>query len=262
MDPPFARCGILRAMQRFLLRHVWLRLVMSAVPAASALSLQGCSQQAAAPAAAPAGQASATALPFEPSKLGSSIFVMHQISDLDAYEKYFESGDTHRETAGVDGYLLSRLADGRVIVHLFADDLNRVQSVLNSEAMQGRLHRPDAPDTSQVWVTRDASLSLPVTPPPGQTFSLYFKLEVPDFDAFKRGFEARDRLYAAHGAIGRGLHQSTTGRFVVVHFVGTSRDELAALTKDPDFVALLSLAAPDGAGQPFLAEDLAHSRPK
>jgi hypothetical protein len=236
----------------------------AAITAAGALALGACSHQAATPgAAAPGtGSASSSALPFKKSSLGASVFVVNTISDLDAFEKFFESGSAEREAGSVSGYLLSRLGDGRIVVHLLADDLDRVQAALNSAQMQGYLNRAGAPDASLVWVTRDVSVSLPVTPPPGKTYSLYFKLKVGDFDAFKNSFEARDSLYAAHGVVGRGLHQSTSERNVVIHFVGTDRAELEALTKDPEFEKLLALAEPEGAAKPFLGEDLLRSRPK
>ena len=243
--------------------HAWFRFVTSTFPVASAITLGACSHQAAAPGAAQPGAQTGTApLPFQPSPLGASVFVVHLISDLDAFEKYFESGDALREAGGVKGYLLSRGDDGKIVVHFFAEDLDRVQAALNSVQMQGYLNRSGAPDASLVWVTRDASVSLPATPPPGKTYSLYFKLKVSDFDAFKSNFEARDALYAAHGVIGRGLHRSTSERVVVVHFVGTARDQLQALATDPEFGKLLSLAEPAGAQAPLFAEDLARSRPQ
>jgi hypothetical protein len=45
--------------------------------------------------------------------------------------------------------------------------------------------------------------------------------------------------------------------------LGTPRPEGGiALTQDPDFEKLLSLAEPEGAAKPFLGEDLIRSRPK
>ena len=242
--------------------HAWLRFATSVVPLASGVASGACSHQATAPGAAEPSASAARGPAFEPAALGASIFVVNTVSDLDAFEKFFEGGSALREAGSVSGYLLSKLGDGRVIVHLFADDLLHVQAVLNSEEMQGYLHRAGAPDTSLVWVTRDVSVSLPVTPPAGQTFSLYYKLQVADLGAFKSAFEARDPLYAAHGVIGRGLHQTSTERVVVIHFVGTARDQLEALTKEPEFEKLLALAEPEGAGKPLLAVDLTRSRPK
>ncbi len=250
-------------MRRHLLRfHPWLRFVTSAVLAASAGSSIACSHQAATPAAAePTAPAGPSTRAFVPAKLGASVFILHTVSDVDGFETFFERGQTQRDAGGVNGYLLSKLSDGRLIVHLFADDVNTVQAALNSEEMRGYLGREGAPDASFVLVTNDISVSLSQTPPSGQTFSLYYKLEVPDFEEFKRGFEARDPLYAAHGVIGRGLHQTSAQRTVVVHFVGTARDRLEALTKTPELVQLMALAAPDGAGRPLFAVDLARSRP-
>jgi hypothetical protein len=242
------------------------RIVASAVAAASAITLAACSHQDAAPGAA---EPTASAAPspgagpaFQPAPLGASIFVVHTVSDLDAFEKFFESGAAMREAGSVNGYLLSKLDDGRVIVHLFAEDLLKVQGAMNSDEMQSYLRKAGAPDASLVWVTRDVSVALPTTPPAGKTFSLYYKLQVRDFEAFKKAFEERDALYATHGVIGRGLHQTSSEKVVVLHFVAPTRDQLEELRKDPGFGPLFALAAPEGTGKPMLAEDLLRSRPK
>jgi len=220
-----------------------------------------CSNQAAEPgAAAPTASAGpAAAPPFQPAKLGASVFILHKVSDPAGFQKFFENG-SQREAVGVKGYLMSMLADGRAIVHLFADDMNSVQMALNSEELKGIMYREGAPDQSFIWVTNDISVSLSTSPPPGQTFSLYYKLEVADFETFKREFDARDPLYAAHGVIGRGLHQSSSQKLVVVHFVGTEREKLEELTKDAEFAKLMALAAPDGATKPIIALDQVRSR--
>ena len=254
---------MLARMKRSLPRvHRSLRFATFAALVAGAALLGACSHRAAAPGPADPAAPGAAALPFQPGPLGASVFVVNTISDLDAFEKFFESGEALREAGSVKGYLLSRLDDGRIVVHLFAEDLDRVQAALNALPMQGYLNKAGAPDASLVWVTHDASVSLPTAPAPGKTYSLYFKLKVADFDAFKSGFESRDALYAAHDVIGRGLHRSTSERVVVVHFVGTARDQLEALAKDPELGKLLGLAEPEGAGKPLFAEDLARSRPK
>jgi len=238
-----------------------LRFVTTVLPAVSALAFVACSNQAAEPgAAAPTASAAPAAPAFQPAKLGASVFILHEIKDPDGFEKFFEQG-VQRDASGVKGHLVSKLPDGRAIVHLFADDMNGVQMAVNSEVLKGIMFREGAPDHSFIWVTNDISVSLSTAPPPGQTFSLYYKLEVPDFETFRREFDARDPLYAAHAVIGRGLHQSPSQRIVVVHFVGTERERLEALQKDPEFVKLMALAAPEGAGKPLLAVDQVRSRP-
>ena len=251
-------------MRRYLsLLSGWLRFLTKAAPVAGAVCLGACSHQAVAPGASePAAPSGAVVVAFQPAPLAASVFVVHSITDLGEFEKYFESGNALRAAGSVKGYLLSRLDDGKVVIHFFAEDLDHVQAALNSERMQGYLNRTSAPDASLVWITRDVSLALSPTRPAGKTFSLYFKLQVADIEAFKQGFDARDGLYAAYGVVGRGLHQSTSGRVVVLHFVGTSRERLEALTKEPDFGRLLALAEPEGAARPLLAEDLARSRPE
>src|SRR4051794_40157452 len=69
-------------------------------------------------------------------KHGVSLFVVHLMSDFDAFKKYFEEGEAARTQAGIQGHLLTRLDDGRVVVHLFADDVVLVQNALKSPEME------------------------------------------------------------------------------------------------------------------------------
>jgi hypothetical protein len=204
----------------------------------------------------------ATATAEQPQSAGgASIFVVHQVSDFDAFQKYFESGDVERDQAGVKGYLLSRLDDGRVILHFFAEDADKVQAALNSERMQQYLSKQGAPDASLVWLTKNVVLSVPATPPAGVTFSLYYKLNVPDFAAFQRAFEQRASFFTSQGVIASGLHQSVSkDAIVILHFVANAREKLETLRSRPEFAELLALATRESAEKPLIARDVARSR--
>jgi hypothetical protein len=129
--------------------------------------------------------------------------------------------------------------------------------------MQEYLTRDGAPDASLVWVTTDERVKIPAVPPDGKTFSLFFKLKTPDVAAFEKAFDARSAVYAEQGVVGSGLHKGTSQPdMVIVHFMGTDREKLAALPARPEFVELLSLAGGAAAAKPLLGEDLARSRPK
>jgi hypothetical protein len=70
-------------------------------------------------------------------------------------------------------------------------------------------------------------------------------------------------VYAEQGVIGVGLHRSTSQPgMIILHFMGTDRERLAALPARPEFVELLSLAGGAAAAKPMLGEDLARSRTK
>jgi hypothetical protein len=194
---------------------------------------------------------------------GASVFVVHDIKDFEVFRKYFEGGEAERQAAGVLGYLLSRLDDGRIVVHFFAKDVKEVEAALNSPKMQEYLSRDGAPDASLVWVTVDERVKIPKLPPQGKTYSLFFRLKTPDVAAFEKAFDARSAVFAEQGVIGAGLHESTSqAGMIVLHFMGTDREKLAALPARPEFVELLSLAGGAAAAKPLLGEDLARSRPK
>src|SRR6478752_6593864 len=192
---------------------------------------------------------------------GASVFVVHLMSDFDAFKKYFEDGAGARAQAGIKGHLLTRLDDGRVVVHLFADDVVKVQEVLKSPEMERYLDRKDAPETSLLWLTENKFVKVPATPPIGPTFSLFLKLSVTDFAALDRGFRDNLPLFAEHAVIGEGLHQSFGRDIVILHFTGTSREKLDALVKRPEFEQLLARAGSQGELKPLVGVDVSRSRP-
>ena len=214
---------------------------------------------------APTGAAPTAAEPSNDVRLGggASVFVVHDIKDFEVFRKYFDDGEAERSSAGVLGYLLSRLDDGRIVVHFFAKDVKQVEVALNSPKMQEYLSRDGAPDASLVWVTVDERVKMPASPPSGKTFSLYFKLKTADLAAFDKAFESRSAVYAEQGVVGFGLHRSTSQEgMVILHFMGTDREKLAALPARPEFVELLALAGGSDGAKPLLGEDVARQRPK
>jgi hypothetical protein len=192
----------------------------------------------------------------------ASIFVVHLMSDFDAFKKYFEEGAAERAKAGVKGYLLSKLDDGRVVIHFFADEAAVVEDAMRAPEMQAYLDRKGAPETSLVWVTRDVLVKAPPAPPAGETYSLYLKLKVGDFAALERGFRERHPVFAEQGVIAEGLHRSTVSDSIaIVHFVGTAKDKLEALPKRKEFVELLALAKNTDEVKPLIGKDVARDRP-
>ncbi|HEX6766170.1 MAG TPA: hypothetical protein VF103_11845 [Polyangiaceae bacterium] len=185
------------------------------------------------------------------------------MSDYDAFKKYFDEGAAERAKAGIKGYLLSKIDDGRVVIHLFADDVETVDKALKSPEMLKYLDRKGAPETSLVWLTRDVVVKLPATPPTSETYSLYLKVKVADFDAFKRAFEERQPVYAEQGVIAEGLHQSTEkDEIAILHFMGTSKEKLEALPKRKEFGELLSLTKNPSEAKPLIGVDVSRSRPE
>ena len=173
---------------------------------------------------------------------GVSVFVVHSIGDVDDFKQHFEEGAAARARAGIKGHLLTRLDDGRVVVHLFADDIVKVQEVLRSPEMTRYLGREGAPESSLLWLTENQFVKVPSTAPNGTTFSLFLKLRVSDFAALKKAFQEDLPLFAEHAVIGEGLHQTFSRDTAILHFTGTSREKLDALVKRPEFGQLLAQA--------------------
>lgn len=221
----------------------------------------------AAPAAAtdstdPAPPSPNTATQLERSS-GASVFAIHQVTDFDAFIKFFAEGASTRAEQGIEGQLVSRLDDGRVIIHFFAKNLEQVEAALKSQDMDRYLAREGAPDASLVWLARDELVVVPETPPTGETFSLYMKFPVTDFEAFKRGFEERLPAFSKQHVIGEGLHRSSADESVaILHFMGTDRAALEALPNQPAFLELLSIAGTESTPTPLFATDVSRSRPQ
>jgi hypothetical protein len=231
-----------------------------------------CSHQSAAPGAsgpASAGASSTVAAPGAASpedqrRQGlASIFAVHSVTDYAAFEHYFDRGASERTNAGVKGYLVSKLDDGRVVVHFFADDLDTVRKALQSPELQQYVDSKGAPEASLVWLTRDVLVRLPAAPPSGETYSLYLKVKVADFDAFRRAFEARYPVFAEQGVIAYGLHRGAEqDDIAIVHWVGSSREKLVALTKRKEFAELVALTTAPSEAKPLIGVDVARSRPQ
>lgn len=245
-----------------------------AAPLSCVAALFGCASSGGAPGAgAPNGVPAASASPSpgasapvasDTERAGrASVFVFHMMSDFDAFKKYFEAGADDRAKAGVKGHLLTRLDDGSVVVHLFADDVETVQNALKSPDMEKFLNREGAPETSIVWLTRDVLVKLPASPPTTNTFSLFIRVKVADFAALERGFQERYPVFAEQGVIAEGLHRSTENdELAVLHFMGTAKDKLEALPKRKEFVELLAQAKVHGDVKPLVGADVARDRPR
>lgn len=208
--------------------------------------------------AAPADASDTT---LDPQQTGASVFVLHQVDDFDAFMKFFEEGAPEREAMGVRGQLVSRLDDGRVIIHFIADDAERIDAALKSKRMDSYLNREGAPGASIIWLAHNEIVRMPAVPPSGQTYSLLLKLPVTDFAAFKRGFSQRHQVFAEQSVIGEGLHSSAIDDNVaILHFVGTDRAKLEALPRRPEFGELLTIAGYTEPLKPLVAVDIARSR--
>lgn len=194
-------------------------------------------------------------------KGGASVFVAHQVGDFDAFKKFFEEGAAERAKVGVKGHLLTRLDDGRVVIHLFADDLDVVKMTLDSPALKEYMNRSGAPDASLVWIAYDELVKVWPEPPKVPTFSLYVKVSAADLPAIRDGFVKLQSTFAEQSVIAAGLHHSASqADLVILHFVGTDHDQLGALPKRAEFQEWLTKAGISGAPQTFLGADLSRSR--
>jgi len=225
----------------------------------------GCASSAAGPSANAPAPAAASPSPTSEDGLshgGASLFVVHLLSDFDGFKKYFEDGAPARARAGIQGHLLTRLDDGRVVVHLFGNDAEQLKAALASPEMDRYLDRKGAPESSLVWLTENELFALPKNVPSGPTYSLFLKLRVSDFSALAQGFKQNLPLFAQHEVIAEGLHRSTSQeQIAILHFVGNSREKLALLVERPEFWELLSRAGSREEVKPLLGLDVSRSRP-
>jgi hypothetical protein len=194
-------------------------------------------------------------------KGGASVFVAHQISDFDGFKKFFEEGAAEREKVGVKGHLLTRLDDGKVVVHLFANDLEVVKNNFDSPKLKEYMERSGHPDATFYWLAYDELVKVWPKPPAVPTFSLYVKLSAADLTALRDGFVKLQPVFAEQSVIASGLHHSVyQADQVFLHFVGTDHDQLGALTKRAEFGEWLKKSGLSGEPESFLGADLSRSR--
>jgi hypothetical protein len=209
------------------------------------------------PGAAPAASSDAT-------RAGrASIFAVHQFANFDEFVKFFDQGAADRAKVGVKGHLLSRLEDGRVVIHLFADNVETVDAALKSPEMVTYISRRGSPETSLVWLTRDVVVKIPPAPPKGETYSLYLKLKVGNFAELESAFRALEKVFGEQSVIAEGLHRATVNEDIaILHFVGTDKHALEDLVKRKEFVELLKVAQVEGEVKPLVGVDVSRERPK
>jgi len=213
------------------------------------------------PAAEPSADPAAAGVIDRRGKGGASVFVAHQVSDFEAFKKFLEDGAPEREKAGVVGHLLTRLDDGKVVIHFFASDLDALKMTLESPALKEYLNRSGAPDASLVWLSHDLLVKMYPKPPAMQTFSLYLRMRVVDLAAVRNGFVKLQPVFDEQSAVASSLHRSVDqADLVFLHVVGTNKDQLAKLAARPEFQEWIKSGGSPEAPQTFLGEDLSRSR--
>ena len=93
------------------------------------------------------------------------------------------------------------------------------------------------------------------------TVSLYLKFFMIDLPALRSGFVKQQPLFTEHGVIASSLHVGVDqADLAFLHFVGTSRDELDALSKHSQLLEWLTAIGSKEAPQSFLGADVSRSR--
>lgn len=212
-------------------------------------------------AGAPASDPAAYGIVDRRGKEGASVFAAHMVSDFDAFKKFFEEGAADREKAGVKGHVLTRLDDGRVVIHLFAESLDAIKMTLASPKFDEYLNRSGSPNASLVWLAYDELVKLPAKAPTGPTFSLFVKMRFVDLPGLRRGFIEHQPLFNEEDVIASGLHHSSEqADLAFLHFVGTDRKKLEELSKRPEFLDWIRASGSTEPPVVLLGEDVSRSR--
>lgn len=189
------------------------------------------------------------------------MFAAHMVTDFEAFKKFFDEGTAEREKAGIKGHVLTKLDDGRVVIHLFAENLDAIKMTLAAPKLEEYLDRKGSPDASLVWLAYDELVKLPAKPPTEQTFSLFVKMRMIDLPALRKGFIERQPFFNQQGVIACGLHHSVDAAdLAFLHFVGTDRKKLEALAKSPELLDWLRAAGTAEAPTVLMGEDVSRSR--
>ncbi len=173
------------------------------------------SRQSAAPPASSAPSTSTEPAQGEkPAERPSSVFVVHQVPDFDAYLKQFKDNAEVRAAAGVRRFVMARLADGRVALHFSAGSLQSVQDFLDHQYLN-LVQADRATDSTLIWTTTDDLDELPAEVPPGSV-SLFKKFLLTDADCGIRALIQAQPALRAQGVLGFSLHHSSTDADVAI----------------------------------------------
>jgi hypothetical protein len=171
-------------------------------------------QPAATPASSAVPAASEPAQNEKPAERPSSVFVVHQVPDFDAYLKQFKDNTEARAAAGVRRFIMARLADGRVALHFSAGSLKSVQDFLDHQYLT-LVEADRATDSTLIWTTTDDLDELPTEVAPGSV-SLFKKFLLTDTDCGVRALIKAQSALSAQGILGFSLHHSSTDADVAI----------------------------------------------
>ena len=179
-------------------------------------------------ASAPPSDSTSTTQPTnsaDPALRAASVFVVHQVSDFDAYLKQFKGNAQAREQVGVTRVLMARLADDaqRVAVHFEVPSLKTAEDFLASDEYQQLVKADQATDSTLLWTATDELVELPADVP-SASVSLFKKFPVRDMECLVRLLVAGQKELHDQGLLGFSLHRSSSDENVaIVHLLAPSR---------------------------------------
>jgi hypothetical protein len=159
----------------------------------------------------------------DPTARNASVFVVHQITDFDAYLKQFRGNAEARRSAGVTRVIMGRVAGDaqRVALHFSAGSIESIESFLASSEYERMVEKDQATDSSLIWIATDEFDELPTEVPPGSV-SLVKKFPLPDVDCAVAALIREQGALRSQGVLGYSLHRTTANAEVaILHVLAT-----------------------------------------
>ena len=188
------------------------------------------------------------------SEATQSIFAVLKVKEPKAFIVSLDALRPDLEKAGVLAYVVSQGQDktDTVIVHLKGRSGEKLKAFFDAEkAKAGGLFAK----ATEFFIAQDDAYQVPSPWPQEQTFSVFIRFKIKDFEAWRTNFDKNGELRAATGVLGYGIHHSLVDQRVIVHYLAKSVDFLRQVAAMPEVVKLMKEQGMAGV-KPFYATNI------
>jgi hypothetical protein len=184
-----------------------------------------------------------------------SIFALLKIKEPKAFVASLDGLRAELEKASAFAYVVSQGQDQTetVIVHIVGRSGEKLSAFVAAEkAKAGGLFAT----ASEFFVAQDDAYQVPSPWPERQTFDMFLRFKVKDYETWRAHFDRNGEVRAASGVIGYGIHRSLADERVIVHYLAKSTDLLRQIATLPEITKLMKDQGIQGGPKPFYATNI------
>jgi hypothetical protein len=167
-----------------------------------------------------------------------SVFAVLKLKEPKAFAASLGAMRGDLQNASVIAYVVSQGQDQTdlVIVHIVGRSVEKLKAFVEVEkAKSGGLFA----NANEFFVAQDDAYQVPSPWPEQQTFDVFLRFKVKDYDAWRAHFDSNGEVRAASGIIGYGIHRSLADERVIVHYLAKSTDLLRQIASMPEITKLM-----------------------